>query len=75
MDESLLKEPLINSSARLPARFVNDFVTVSRRSPAAPSSHFLVIRKMCSAIAQTHLISVSLKIGLKLDQDIEKEHN
>ncbi|MBQ9256104.1 MAG: hypothetical protein IJ181_03170, partial [Acidaminococcaceae bacterium] len=27
---------------------------------AAPSSHFLAIRKNASAIAQTHLISVSL---------------
>ena len=56
----VVMETLIHSSARLPALFVNDCVTVSRRSPAAPSSHFLVIRKKLSAIAQTHLISVSL---------------
>ena len=55
----VLTEPLINSSARSPVLFVNDCVTVSRRSPAAPSSHFLVIRKKLSAIAQTHYISGS----------------
>ena len=55
-----LKETLINSSARLSVISANGFVTASRRSPAAPSSHFLAIRKNASAIAQTHLISVSL---------------
>ena len=58
---------MINSSARLSVIFVNDYVIASRRSPAAPSSHFLVIRKNPSAIAQTHLISVSFKYNGEME--------